>query len=188
MVVAVAATLAIGDWLTDDAPEYTDSIVLSEPGIFTEPVEDAESPNPDSSGRPLPDVTFKDASGAERSLAEFRGTPLIVNNWFVNCPPCARELGDFAAVHAELQAAGREIQIVGVNPQDTAERMVEFAAERGVAYELWRDPMRTFGVELGIAAYPVTLFIDADGTIVRQVGEIDAAGLRAAIDELFPAA
>jgi hypothetical protein len=36
-------------------------------------------------------------------------------------------------------------------------------------------------------AYPVTVFVDADGKIVRQVGEIDAAGLRAAIDELFPA-
>src|SRR5690606_31620229 len=135
----------------------------------------------------LPPVTFKDATGAARSLDEFRGTPLVVNNWFVNCPPCARELADFAAVDAELEAAGRQIQFIGVNPQDSAERMTEFAAERGVEYELWRDPERTFGVELNIAAYPVTLFVDADGNVVRQVGEIDAAGLRAAIDELFAA-
>jgi peroxiredoxin len=187
-VAAVAATVLVGAWITRDEPEHEFSVVLSTPGIFTEPtVPGASGGNPDTTGRPLPATVFEDGSGAERALSEFRGTPLVINNWYSACPPCARELADFAAVDAELRADGRAIQFVGVNPYDNAERMTEFAAERGVAYELWRDTARTFGVELGIVAYPVTVFVDADGQIVRQVGEIDAAGLRAAIDELFPA-
>jgi peroxiredoxin len=162
--------------------------MLDTPGIFTEPtVAGDSSPSPDATGRPLPATEFEDGSGAARSLAEFGGTPLVINNWYSACAPCARELADLATVDAELQAAGREVQFVGVNPFDNAEKMTEFAAARGVTYELWRDTARTFGVELNIVAYPVTVFVDADGQIVRQVGEIDAAGLRAAIDELFPA-
>jgi peroxiredoxin len=187
-VVAVAATILIGARLAGDEPEYEASVVLDTPGIFTEPtVAGGRAGNRDATGRPLPDTVFADASGAERTLAEFRGTPLVINNWYSACPPCARELADFATVDAELQAAGRAVQFVGVNPYDNAEKMIEFAAARGVTYELWRDTARTLGVELGIVAYPVTVFVDADGQIVRQVGEIDAAGLRAAIDELFPA-
>ena len=187
-VVAVVATLLIGAQLARDEPQYEATVVLDTPGIFTEPTVAVDSaPRPDATGRPLPATVFEDGSGAERTLAEFRGTPLVINNWYSACAPCARELADFAAVDAELQAAGRAIQFVGVNPFDNAERMTEFAAERGVTYELWRDTARTLGVELDIVAYPVTVFVDADGQIVRQVGEIDAAGLRAAIDELFPA-
>jgi peroxiredoxin len=187
-VAAVAATVLIGAQIIGDDPEYEASVVLDTPGIFTEPTVPGDSGgNPDATGRPLPATVFEDASGAERTLREFRGAPLVINNWYAACPPCARELADFATVDAELQAAGRAVQFVGVNPYDNAEKMTEFAAERGVLYELWRDTARTLGVELGIVAYPVTVFVDADGKIVRQVGEIDAAGLRAAIDELFPA-
>ena len=187
-VVAVAATLLIGAQVVRDEPRYEASVVLDTPGIFAEPtMPGASGANPDVTGRPLPTTVFADGSGAERTLAEFRGTPLVINNWYSACAPCARELADFATVDGELRAAGREVQFVGVNPYDNAEKMAEFAADRGVAYELWRDTARTFGVELDIVAYPVTVFVDAEGRIVRQVGEIDAAGLRAAIDELFPA-
>ena len=57
--------------------------------------------------------------------------------------------------------------------------------QRGVEYELLRDPERTFTNEIGVVAFPVTLFVDTDGQIVRQTGEIDAGELRDLIDELF---
>ena len=178
--MAVAATVAIAALVTDDraAPD----VVLEQPGIFTEA--DATA-NPDVTGRPLPDVTFEDADGVTRSLDEFRGRPVVVNLWYSACAPCARELFDFAEVDAELRATGRDVQFVGLNPMDSSERMLEFAGARGVTYELWRDTERTFGVEIGVAAYPVTLFVDAAGNIVEQRGETDADELRAVIDAVF---
>ena len=38
---------------------------------------------------------------------------------------------------------------------------------------------------LGVVNFPVTLFVDADGEIVAQTGEIDGDELRARIEELF---
>lgn len=183
-VVAAAATVAIGSRLTRDEPEYEGTVVLDEPGIFQEP---GLSSNPDVTGTPLPEVTFLDTDDAERTLDEFRGAPVVVNLWYVNCPPCARELADFAAVDAELRAAGSDIRFVGLDPQDSVERMTEFAAARGVTYDLWRDTRRQFGVEIGAVAYPVTLYVDAEGRIVRQTGETTAAEIRANLAELFGA-
>ena len=54
---------------------------------------------------------------------------MVVNLWYSTCPPCARELADFAAVDAEV---GDDVRFVGVNPYDTAPTMTRFAADRGV--------------------------------------------------------
>jgi peroxiredoxin len=180
-VVAVVATLAV---LDDDAPAVDGEFVLDEPGIFQQPLDDV---NADTSGERLPDVVLSDASGAAVTLDEYRGAPLVVNFWFSRCAPCRRELRDFATVHSEL---GDTIQFVGVDPFDTVDAMLAFAQERGVTYDLLRDTGEHSGDrlltdELGLVGYPVTLFVDADGRIVRQTGEIDADELRAAIEELF---
>lgn len=176
----MAVTLVIGALLTRTGAEP--DTVLDVPGIIAPP--DATA-NADVTGTPLPDVTFEDSAGAARTLDEFRGSPVVVNLWYSACAPCARELADFAEVDAELRAAGRDVQFVGLNPIDPADKMTEFATARGVAYELWRDTERTFGVEIGASAYPITLYVDAHGNVVKQTGETDADELRANIADLF---
>ena len=105
---------------------------------------------------------------------------MVVNLWYSTCPPCARELADFADVHDEV---GDTVRFVGVNPYDTAATMTRFAADRDVTYELLRDPGFTLADELGVVAYPVTVFVDGDGTIVERTGPIDDDELRARIAE-----
>lgn len=180
---AVVVTLVVSGWRPGAEP-VDGEFELTEPGIYAEPVEEV---NADRSGDRLPDVVLTDPAGAPVQLSAYRGTPMVVNFWFSNCAPCRRELRDFAEVHAEV---GDRVTFVGVDPFDTAEAMVAFAEERGVTYDLLRDTGdladgRVLTDELGIVAYPVTLFVDADGTILRQTGEIDADDLRAAIEELF---
>ena len=178
---AVVTTLAV---LDRDSQAVDGEFVLDEPGIFQQPLDDV---NTDVSGERLPDVVLSDVSGNPVSLDSYRGAPLVVNFWFSRCAPCRRELRDFAAVHAEV---GDSVQFVGVDLFDTVDAMVTFAEERGVRYDLLRDTAELSGDrlltdELGIVAYPVTLFVDAEGRILRQSGELDADELRAAIEELF---
>ncbi len=66
--------------------------------------------------------------------------------------------------------------------------MDRFAGDRGVSYELLRDPDFAFTDELGIVAFPVTLFVDADGRIVARTGPIDDDELRRHVAEHFGAA
>jgi len=53
-----------------------------------------------------------------------------------------------------------------------------------VQYELRYDGDGEFVTALGIATFPVTLFIDADGTIVRQTGQLDETELTRYVEEL----
>ena len=178
--IAAIGVVAVGAWaIGSDDEAFDGTIQLDEPGIYQEPL---DAINPDTSGLVLPDVPLEDAEGKSVSLTNYRGKPLVLNFWFSNCAPCVREVADFQAVHEELADA---VQIVGVNPFDTVDAMTRFADERGVTYDRLRDPERSFVNVIGLVAYPVTLFVDADGRILRQTGELDAAELRRAIDELF---
>ena len=48
--------------------------------------------------------------------------------------------------------------------------MTPFAADRGVTYELLRDPRRCSADALDVVAYPVTLFVGADGDVLERTG------------------
>ena len=48
----------------------------------------------------LPVVELLGADGSTVELAS-DGRPMVVNLWYSTCPPCARELVDFAAVHEQ---------------------------------------------------------------------------------------
>jgi peroxiredoxin len=142
-------------------------------GLGNQPVE----------GTPFPDVTLADADGNEVTTADLLGEPLVVNLWFTTCPPCAKELPAFAEVDAERD----DVRFVGVNTIDSVDAMQRFAAERGVQYDLFRDEFAELADGVGAVAFPVTLFVTSDGTIVDQSGALDANELRARIDQLMVA-
>jgi thiol-disulfide isomerase/thioredoxin len=107
---------------------------------------------------------------------------VVINVWNSTCGPCKKELPAFAAVHAQY---GDRVRFVGVNTLDVPEVNESFARERGVQYELLRDVDGAFTDAVGIATQPVTLFVAADGTIVRQTGVLDEATLQQYVDELL---
>lgn len=181
VVVSVAGGWALST-LGDDGPstaDEVDTVVLDRPGTSQIPT---IGTNAVVRGEPLPEVELTTNDGAIVSTAELVGTPLVLNVWNSTCAPCKKELPDFAAVHAEL---GEQVRFVGVNTLDVPEVNESFARERGVQYELLRDVDGAFTTALGIATQPVTLFVAADGTIVRQTGVLDEATLRAHTEELL---
>ena len=140
--------------------------------------------NGDLQGDPLPLVTLGDRDGNDVDTASFLGQPLVVNFWFADCPPCAKELPDFAEAHAEF---GDQVRFIGINPRDSIEKMERFASERGVNYELYRDDFAEFTDAISAVNFPITLFVTPEGRIIEQTGVIDADDLRTEIQELLEA-
>jgi peroxiredoxin len=181
-LAAAAVVSVMGGWvlsraLADDSSD--ESIVLDVPGEYEQP---PDGTNLDNTGRALPDVTLVDAAGNDVPTAALLGRPLIINLWFSTCAPCRRELADIAGVDAELAGA---IRFVGVNPLDDATTMTSFAEERGVDYELLRDPSSELVDALGIVNFPATVFVGADGSILLETGVLTAAELRAHVEHVF---
>jgi peroxiredoxin len=177
VLIAVQAT---DDGGTGDEPD----VVLSDPtgGVVTYPSDGLV--NDQVSGDALPAVVLTDREGNDVPTTDLIGTPLVMNFWFTTCPPCAKELPDFAEVHAEV---GDEVRFIGVNMVDAVPTMERFAEERGVQYELYRDELAELTDAIGAVSFPVTIFVGSDGTIVEQTGVLDAAQLRDKVDHLLEA-
>jgi peroxiredoxin len=152
------------------------------PGVVTFPNDGLA--NTDVEGDPLPIVDLGDRDGNEISTASFLGQPLVVNFWYVNCPPCVKELPDFAEVHAEV---GDEVRFIGVNTQDSVEEMERFAADLGVTYELYRDDFGDFVDAIRLVNTPTTLFVTPEGEIIEQTGVLHADELRSEVEQLLEA-
>ncbi|HWL44235.1 MAG TPA: TlpA disulfide reductase family protein [Ilumatobacter sp.] len=130
-------------------------------------------------GDAFPDVELTDPAGGPYRSGGLVGTPLVVNFWYSTCPPCRRELPDFAAVHDQL---GDQVRFVGINPLDTAEQAQRFAARYGVTYDTLFDRDGNLSEALAVTGFPTTVLADATGTIVYQhTGALTADQLREAL-------
>jgi cytochrome c biogenesis protein CcmG, thiol:disulfide interchange protein DsbE len=114
---------------------------------------------------PLPAMEVVDFDGEQISLADYTGTPLVVNFWASWCPPCIAEMPDLEAVS---QLADGRVAFVGVNTQDTQDRAEELAERTGVTYDLVRDPDAELFQAFGVFAMPTTFYVDATGDIVGR--------------------
>ncbi len=176
LVASVAIGLVIANSNADDANGADgDTVVLDSdvkpPTIGT---------NAAVEGKALPTIDLSMLDGTVVSTSELVGDPLVINIWGSTCGPCKKELPDFAAVHAIY---GDDIRFVGIDYLPPSDHEEQFARDKGVQYELLYDATGEFINEMGISAFPVTLIVTPDGTIVEQTGQLDEAKLTKLIQE-----
>lgn len=126
---------------------------------------------------PAPAFAAPDLAESTRTiaLADFRGTPLVVNFWASWCVPCRREMPRLAAAARRLD--GR-VAFVGIDYKDQRGDALAFARKMGVPYRSAVDPDGTIGDRYGIYGLPTTVFVDARGRIVgRYLGEMKGGTL-----------
>jgi thiol-disulfide isomerase/thioredoxin len=139
-----------------------------------------------SAGSPSLDFVLKDMNGADVSLAEFKGRPVIINFWATWCPPCKEEI-PWLIEFAERYKA-RDLVILGVSVDDTAEDIRTFAALHEVNYPMLvgdrqDDFKAAFDAE---ALIPVSWLIRADGTLhAKAQGIQPKAWFEEHIESLF---
>lgn len=122
-------------------------------------------------GRSLPTVNVETVNGDAFTTADLVGRPLIINFWYSTCAPCKKELPAFAQAHAKF---GDRVRFVGIDSLPPSAQEEAFARDKGVQYELLYDTDGKLSSAIGVAAWPQTLFINAQGTIVEQTGELTA--------------
>ncbi|NQY57043.1 MAG: TlpA family protein disulfide reductase [Ilumatobacteraceae bacterium] len=179
LVIALVVSVGAGYLIARSGDDEPDAVLDNPQTVETFPNNGLG--NDVVEGDLLPVTTLFDRDDNEVLTTSLLGQPTVVNFWFSTCPPCAKELPDFAEVHSEV---GDDVRFVGVNTIDSVESMERFAGERGVTYEQLRDPFAELTDAIGAVAFPVTLFVTSDGTIIEQTGVLDADQLRDRVDEL----
>jgi thiol-disulfide isomerase/thioredoxin len=134
-------------------------------------------------GDPLPPLALARHDGSELDVAGLAGTPTVLNFWAPWCVPCVVEMPAIEGVHQEL---GDEVRFVGVAATSMASEELEVVERTGVTYDIVRDPDGSAMFAFGVMGIPTTIFVGADGRLVRiHPGEIDESELRDGIDELL---
>ena len=115
----------------------------------------------------LPDLTFKDASGEPRKLADFKGRTVLLNLWATWCVPCRKEMPALDALQTKL--GDDKFQVVAVNIDTrTLEKPKAWLDEIGIkGLGYFADPsakvfqdLKAIGKALGM---PTTLLVDPQG-------------------------
>ena len=182
LLLAAALTVSVAaGWIWSAADDGTESVSIGrDPADRTTLGPATIGTNAVLGGAPFPDAVVSALEGTDVSTADLVGTPLVVNIWGSTCGPCRRELPDLAAAHAVY---GDRVRFVGISYLGASEREEAFARARGVTYELLYDTNGEFITAAGVAAFPVTLFVTADGTVVEQTGVLDEARLSQLIED-----
>ncbi len=117
-----------------------------------------------------------------------RGKPVVVNFWAALCGPCRLEMPEFQRVYDER---ADEVTIVGVDigPQwqlGTREQGEAFLDEIGITYPAGTTSDPEVNTKFGILGMPTTVFIRADGQVLRTwTGALNEAKMNELIDGLL---
>ena len=143
---------------------------------FLQAVQNADFHAPASSDSPLLGYTFRnfettDLDGNPITSEELFGAHeyTLLNFWHSGCGPCKAELGELNEINdrvADLDCAVVGILIDGDDDEAVAE-VKDLFEENGIDYLNIRSNDE-FSDELGIIAFPTSVFVDRNGTIVRN--------------------
>jgi thiol-disulfide isomerase/thioredoxin len=115
----------------------------------------------------VPDLTFKDASGRDHALKDWRGRTVLLNLWATWCVPCRKEMPALDALQGELGGANFDVIAVNIDTRDP-EKPLAFLKDVGIkrltyysdrSAHVFED-LKTAGKAFGM---PTTLLIDRAG-------------------------
>lgn len=130
-------------------------------------------------GSPAPEFMLQDQTGRVRTLAEYRGHPVVLYFYPRDATPgCTREACAFRDAWTRLEAAGAVV--LGVSTDDVISHQ-HFHDAEGLPFDLLADTEATaanaYGVpvRMGGFASRQTFLIDAQGNVAQIWPDVDPA-------------
>lgn len=138
-------------------------------------------------GAPILELNLPDSTGQPQALSQWRGKVLVVNFWATWCPPCLREIPEFAAVSRRFADAPVQFVGIGIDQPDNVRR---FAEENKVPYPLLSAPLQTLTLTSTLGntsqALPFTAIFDRHGELdFVKLGTLNEAELEGKIRALL---
>jgi thiol-disulfide isomerase/thioredoxin len=117
------------------------------------------------------DFTLPTMTGANITLSELEGTPVVLNFWSISCPWCRTQLPYLESI---AQQSEGQLEVIAISIRDSASEIQTFFGEDeptmiialGKNSETFADYCQKYGNSRW--AIPFTLFVDGEG-IVKHV-------------------
>jgi len=115
----------------------------------------------------LPVLTFKDAVGADKTLADWRGRTVLLNLWATWCVPCRKEMPALDALQAKLGGPDFEVVTINIDTRDPdkpkawlnevgIQKLNYYADSNAKVFQDLKAVGKAFGM-------PTTLLVDPNG-------------------------
>jgi len=138
----------------------------------------------ESRGDPIriPAMSLPALDGEEVEMADYVGTPMVVNFWATWCPPCRREMPMMARVARETEV----VSFVFVNQGEGPGAVQEYLAAESLGLpNVLLDRGQRLGAYFGVRGLPTTAFFDSNGVLTDyHFGELSEAGLAGYLRDL----
>ena len=146
---------------------------------------DASESNTDNFN-PAPDFTVTDAQGNSVKLSDFIGKPIVLNFWTSWCSSCKSEMPHFNELNSEYKDSTVFLMVDLVDGQrETQAKGLSYIEEQGYTFPVYFDKKQSASDAYSILYIPTTIFIDAEGNIVKSYqGAIDKNTLIAGIEAI----
>ena len=114
-------------------------------------------------------------AGRRHTLADYRGSVVLVNFWATWCEPCREEMVSMRKLQERL--AGRPFVTLLVNYGESRLRVSEFVKRESVGFRILLDPNQDASRAWRVRVLPSSFLIDGEGRVRYSViGELDWAG------------
>ena len=117
----------------------------------------------------LPEVTFLDGAGNERTLADWRGKVVLLNLWATWCLPCRKEMPALDRLQREMGSDQFQVVAVSVDRTGLAGAKKFLAETQAETLALYADPTARMATTLRATGLPATFLLDRDG---REIGRL----------------
>ena len=134
-----------------------------------------------SDGTDLSDLSFDLFDGGTGTVADYEGTPLVVNFFASWCPPCVREMTDFQDVFERLEG---QVAFLGLSQDQSPQDALALVEATGVTYDVgWDLDLEVYGAT-GSIAMPTTAFVSPSGELLDTfAGALDTEALAEFIED-----
>ena len=174
VAIGLAAVYGIGAFLGNRAGD-AQCRLAAETAARIAPLARGEVAGVVAASRPLlvPDLTFRDSSGAERRLTQWRGRTVLLNLWATWCVPCRKEMPALDALQGKLGSPQFEVVSINIDTRD-ADKPRAWLKEVGVtrlgyyadsSAKVFQD-LKLIGRAIGM---PTTVLLDPQGCEIGTI-------------------
>jgi len=145
-----------------------------------------DTPKTATVGQPAPNFTLPDLDSDSVSLEDFKGRPMLINFWKINCAPCLSEVDHLQATYEKYDS--EELVLLTINVSDGSGTIKQFQQDNELTFPVLLDTEGKAIRLYAIPGVPTTFLIDADGIIRNKIiGPFDSpASIDAQLQEIMP--
>lgn len=128
----------------------------------------ATAPPRAASGTAAPNFTAVtvDSSATVRTLADYRGAPVLLNVWATWCDPCREEMPSMQRLYEAYRDRGLRVVAVSIDDRGTEGLIREFVAEYRLTFDILHDAKSEIMTTYQVRGVPQTFLISTEGLIV----------------------